>query len=267
MKKIVIGILSLVLLVGCKTEEVYIFDDNNKLSQADVMSILTDPSSYIGRSVELSGRIYTPAEHDRNHIYMKVFLDPLNSTDTVVLKLDNNSTEFVKGDYILFSGVIVDQYSGVDPFGKELITPIINVESMVMSSYIDLVSPTLKEIKPGLSQEFEGIVVTVDKVQFAELETRVYYTVQNQTDTKKSFLYLYPRLFINGKPVSGTSDFLDVLVPTMEYTHIEKQESFLGFDSTKPIAYKKIDYLDLVINLDFNDGRTEGSINIRIPIH
>ena len=46
-------------------------------------------------------------------------------------------------------------------------------------TYIDYATPTLASFDIGQSVTESGVTFTVDKVEFAEAETRVYYTIEN----------------------------------------------------------------------------------------
>lgn len=64
-------------------------------------------------------------------------------------------------------------------------------------TYIDYAAPTLASVDSGASASESGVTFTVDKVEFAAIQTRVYYTVANSRSA--SVNYSRPTINQDGK--------------------------------------------------------------------
>ena len=84
------------------------------------------------------------------------------------------------------------------------------------SNYIDVVVPTLKEITPNLNQDQQGFNVTVEKVQYAAEQTRVYVTIRNNSADKMSFSNYDTRILMNGQQIEQKDDW-DAELPKLSY--------------------------------------------------
>lgn len=84
-------------------------------------------------------------------------------------------------EYVSVDGQITGAEKYENYFGEELETIVTNADTVTKLSYMDAVVPTLKSIEPALSQEQNGVTISVDKVEYAEAETRVYLTETNNS--------------------------------------------------------------------------------------
>lgn len=79
---------------------------------------------------------------------------------------------------------------------------------MEISSYFEVISPTLKEVKTdGLLNSQNGVDISVNKIEFANNETRVYYTVTNNSGSNYCFYYFNMKLIQNGKQYEPESNW------------------------------------------------------------
>ena len=97
----------------------------------------------------------------------------------VIVYIHDKDFKIAEGDYVKITGIVGDVFKGTNAFGAELVVPTVTAREYEIMNYTDAVMPTLKEITVEQTQEQYGYAVTVQKVEFAEKETRVYLKVVN----------------------------------------------------------------------------------------
>lgn len=104
------------------------------------------------------------------------------------------------------SGKITGKFEGENYFGSTVTVPMIEVESVEISNYIDAVVPTITETAPeNAVAEQNGLSIKVDKVEFAEKETRVYLTGTNSSSEKYNISSYDIKILQNGQQINQDS--------------------------------------------------------------
>ena len=202
-KKTLASILSVCVLLsifsGCgntssdsdsaDTGDSSVVSENNKeyIDETQIDTMFTSPNDFKGQYVKLTGMIFATPEYDDEGVYVQMFADPENSANNVIVKYANPNIKLNNGDYISIDGCIKGEFKGENAFGGDVLAPKIIADTLNIVSRNDVIAPTLKEISPNLSTDQSGYVVSVDKIEFAEKETRVYITVTNNTQAKFYF--------------------------------------------------------------------------------
>lgn len=193
MKKVTLLMLTLVMLlslIGCGGNEGQSADDGESqvpLSEADIRKLYTTPENYIGSVVDLSGVVFGTVEYDDSGVYFQMWGDPENSDmNTVVAYLDPDF-ELEDGQYVKLHGEVADVFEGENMLGGTIIAPTILASSLEISTYQDVVAPTVATASaatPTIDQL--GYEVTVQKAELAEKETRLYVSVANNGSSEFS---------------------------------------------------------------------------------
>lgn len=187
MKKRILALAaaSMMLLVGCgetqSTEASY--SEDNLLSEAEIDKLFSAPDDYVGKSVNLSGRIFNDVQTEDGTVCFQIFTDPVNSEDDVMIYYDDKDYQVKTNEYVLVKGVISDSYTGQNAFGGEVTCPTIKASVVEESNYIDVVSPTLASFDVNTKTSFYGLDMTIEKVEFAKNETRVYTSIVNNSSS------------------------------------------------------------------------------------
>lgn len=213
-KKTLASILSICVLLsvfsGCgntssasnsaDTDDSSIVSENGKeyIDETQIDAMFTSPDDFKGQYVKLTGMIFATPEYDDEGVYVQMFADPENSANNVIIKYANPNIKLNNGDYISIDGYIKGEFKGENAFGGEVLAPKIVADTLNIVSRNDVIAPTLKEISPNLSTDQSGYVVSVDKIEFAEKETRVYMTVTNNTQAKFYFYDFNVKIIQNG---------------------------------------------------------------------
>lgn len=100
------------------------------------------------------------------------------------------STELYDGCYLSITGTVLGEYSYTDSFGYEDKGPAFYITQLSSSSYAEIFAPAIVTLSPDLSPVTRnGCSISLNRVEFAETETRFYLIIQNNTD---EHLILYP---------------------------------------------------------------------------
>lgn len=174
-------------------EKVYVQED-------EIKDVFSSPDEYEGKYIKLSGRVFTEPEKDGEDYALQAWNDPQNSENDFVVHYTGKS-DLKVDDYIVIDGKIAGTFEGENAFGSTVTCPLIDADSIETQSYIDAVVPTLKEITPNVSDEQHDLKITIDKVEYAEIETRVYLTIANNGDENASYGMYDIRIIQDGKQI------------------------------------------------------------------
>ena len=124
--------------------------------------------------------------------------DPDSSFYNFIVYTKDDSLTFKESDYIIADGEILGELKGENLFGGKVTDPIIQADTVEIQSYMDAVVPTIAEYTLNdLSSSQNGITLKMDKVEYAEEETRIYLTISNESEDKFN-LYTYSIKLIQG---------------------------------------------------------------------
>lgn len=157
-----------------ETEPVYV-------DESEIPLVFSNPEAYIDQHVVLEGKVSNyVGQDDGIDIYQAHY--SFDRTDNVFMLAVEAGTEIETDDYIVVDGIILGTYEGTNAFGSTISNLAIVATDIEVLSYMDAVVPTVSEIIPeGASLDQNGVTISVDKIEFAEKETRVYITEQNNS--------------------------------------------------------------------------------------
>lgn len=150
------------------------------LPASELKKVFSDPESYIGERVELGGVVFTAPEYDENAVYFQMWSDPVNYDWNTVVGYPDPDLALEEGQYVKVVGEIGDVFEGENMWGVTITAPAINAESIEISTYMDVVAPTIATASastPTIDQN--GYSITVEKAELADTETRLYLSVSN----------------------------------------------------------------------------------------
>ena len=190
-------------------ERVYVAEDK-------ILEMYSDPKAYKGQYVKLSGKVFSnPEQKDGTYVF-QMWGDPTNSERNTIVYTSDTTLDLHEGDYVMVDGRIDGVFSGENMLGGEVTAPQIGDAVVTKSNYVDVVVPTLKEITPNLNQDQQGFNVTVEKIQYAAEQTRVYVTIRNNSADKMSFSNYDTRILMNGQQIEQKDDW-DAELPKLSY--------------------------------------------------
>lgn len=257
MKKLILfTCLSFVILIlgACGDSESSTSKDSNaseevsnkgKLKDEDYEKLYSDPEKYIGYEVELTGQVFTEPEKDSDGTYIQFWADPENSEKNTLAAVNDPNLKISTNDYVIVKGVVKDKYEGENAFGGTIQAPVILAESIEVSDYISVISPTEKEIVVDKEVNQNELVVTLQKIEFAKNQTRVYLKVKNNTQDNASFYSHSTKLIIGNKQLE--EEYFN-----SEETGLEEIQSEIlpGIETEGVIVYPAIELSENTIKLN-----------------
>lgn len=179
------------------SEEKQAYKTYESLTKEEVEQLYTNPNAYKDRSVALSGKVLEIARR-KNSIAFQMLGDPTNSKTSTMVAYTDPTVDVKSGDYIKVNGTMISAMQGKSN-GKKVLIPTIIADSLEVVGYIDALSPTIKSVDIQESQILYGHSITVEKVEFAQTETRIYLTIQNNGKGQFSIFSSQAKIVQNGK--------------------------------------------------------------------
>lgn len=199
-------------LMGCSSNNSDSKKDDSKkieyVDEKDIKKVYTDPDKYKGKHIKLSGQVFSSVEKSDGTVYFQMLADPVNSELNTVVKSSNSEFDLESGKYIKVEGEIIGKYDGENSFGGSVNAVAIEAKTLEYSNYKDVVSPTIKEIPlEGQVNVQNNVTTTISKVEFAKNETRIYYSITNNSGTPYSYYNSNIKLIQNGKQYEPETNF------------------------------------------------------------
>ena len=167
--------------------------------------VYTNAKKYKGYHINIKGKVFQVMSDNGNVKGIQVWLDPDTCEQNMMIYYSND-VEVKQGDYIICSGYIDSVTEYKNAYDAKLYAPLVISSDLVKATYIDVMSPTTATITPeNLKQEKYGYSISIDKIEFAEKETRVYATIQNNG---KALLNFGDAVIVqNGKQYNSTDNY------------------------------------------------------------
>ena len=191
MKKHIAIILALFtavfFLVGCGSsepaEKVYVED-------SEIDAALSDGDSYKGKYINIAGKVFS-VEKDGDTVGMQVWYDVENAEQQFIVYADKEMASGVKEDsFVRVDGQITGTFTGENYFGGEITAITIQADSLEVGGYDDIYAQAESTKEVGETKEQHGVSVTIDRIEYAKDEARVYLTVKNESGYQAS-IYTY----------------------------------------------------------------------------
>lgn len=178
------------------------------LTEEEVKKMYSNPKDYVGSTVELVGQIFGGVEYDDDGVYFQMYADPANWDMNTMVGYLNPDITLEDDAYVKLTGIVTDVYEGENMLGATLVLPAVRAIELEEISYIDAVVPTIctaAATTPTIDQR--GYAVTVEKVELAEDETRVYVKVVNNGANEFSLYDFNMTLIQNGSQYEKSYNF------------------------------------------------------------
>lgn len=155
-------------------------DENGNPVFVDLTDVVyTNADEYLGYYVNVKGKVFQNLGDNGEVKGVQVWIDPDNCEQNLMIHYTSDGS-YKDGDYIICTGYIKEIHTYTNTYGTELSVPLIYSTDLRSASYIEVMAPTVSMITPeNLTYEKYGYSITVDKIEFAENETRLYMTATN----------------------------------------------------------------------------------------
>jgi hypothetical protein len=232
-------LLSVVLFAACSSEPV----STEPLTDEEIAQMYTDPAAFKGRPVTLTGKVFL-VERDADAVYMQVYQDPENYENNTIIGYADPDFDVEDDDYIKVTGTVEDEFEGTNAYGGSVTAPMIVASTLEISSYQEVMAPTILEVVPEKKTVTHlGYSVTVQKIEFAENETRVYLKVKNGGKSEFSLYSFYAVLIQGNKQYEEQSNW------DAEYPEIQTDLK-VGIESEGIICFPAINQEDFQLEFE-----------------
>lgn len=153
--------------------------DDSYLTDKEIERAYSNSSNYSERRIRISGKVFGEPEYDGEYYYFQMYADAVNDEKNTIVVTDKVDFDIKDGTYVNVDGIIYDNVEYENMFGGTLSALAIASKNVSKSSYIECVSPTIKEIPVNIPIEQNGYKITLEKIEFSESETRVYLKINN----------------------------------------------------------------------------------------
>lgn len=168
------------------------------MKDSEIKSLYTTPENFKNHCVEIIGKVFDAPEYTDDGVALQMFADYENSENNTIVYIDDKDFEVKEGDYVKVIGIVGEPFEGENAFGGAVNAPTIAAREYSVISYQEAVVPTTKTIDVNQTQTQLGYSITVQKVEYAKTETRVYVKVDNQGSDKFSVYSFDTKLSQNG---------------------------------------------------------------------
>ena len=178
---------ALAVLSACDNGAVTASDSRNMVAgpfdNFNLEPLAADPDKYIGSLINLTGRVIDrPSSVDGGAWRLQVQADPDESETRFYVVVSADRLDIGADDFVSFGGTLeVDpEKNRLEDAGEEL--PFISADDFQQIPSQNILDPTNKLLEPNVSESQFNVTVTVEKIEFAERETRVYMRIDNGTE-------------------------------------------------------------------------------------
>lgn len=201
-------------------------------------SLLQDPEAYKGKVVKITGRIFN-IETESGNTAFQIWSDPENSEGNIIVYTEGTNEAIAENNYVEVIGEVRGKFTGDNAFGASLSVPAITALEIKKVDRNIAVAPSHTTVE-GKAQTKNGITITVEKIEFAEEETRVVLSVKNSAKGTINFYGFNSKLVQNNSQVKEKTIFnadgdydipSDILAGTTEkgILFFEKSDSSMPF--------------------------------------
>ena len=220
------------------------------LEDSEIDAALSDADSYKGKYVNIVGKVFN-VDKDGESIGMQVWYDPETANQQFLVYADKEMAADVKeDDFIKVDGEITGTFNGENVMGGEVTAMMITAESLEVGGYDDVFAPAENTKEVGETKDQHGVSVTLDRIEYAKGEARVYLSVKNESGYQASIYTYDAKAIQEGKQFEhqdnyeadpdGASDIGEVLDGATK----EGILRFKGLDPEKPVKIQISAYSD-----------------------
>jgi len=204
------------------------------LTDLEFREMYANPNKFKGARVEFYAKVYMEPDREQKGFSLRAYGDPLNEELNMRIDYDDPDFRADYGDYIHVIGTVKGEFHSRNLLGGELFYPWIWADEITISDYISAVSPAIKTVEVNQEIDQHGYVMKLQKIEFSEIETRVYLEITNHTndnihfDKYKSYI------------IQGSSQFKAEANLAAKYKNFQSK-LFPGVKSEGIISFAPID--------------------------
>lgn len=170
-------------LVGCGSQGDKIPEERVYVAEDELEKVYISPDDYKGKYIKVSGRVHQDSKVQEDEIYFEMYADSHGYNKMTEIYYSGVDS-FALDDVVTVDGKIIGSHVYTDIYGNEIVAPMIESDNVIKGNYIDCFSPTIKESIVEETIDQYGYAFTINKIEYAEDETRLYVTISNAGDAE-----------------------------------------------------------------------------------
>lgn len=180
-------------------------EEREYLDDSQLDDFFSNPDDYRGKWVKLPGKVLDNSQKDGDATVVQAYYDIVDYGRDYMIKSQTEES-FASDEYILVDGKVDGTFTGTNAFGAERTVPLITDATITKSDYITVVAPATAAVPAGVSATQNDVTFTCDKVEYADIESRVYLTVSNASANTVSYSPYSIRVVADGQQIDQDND-------------------------------------------------------------
>lgn len=181
-------VVSLLFFTACsRLEEKEEKKEDPVVTSEEFKQIYTNTKDYKGRRVEFYGKVFTEPERNENGTYLQVFILENGYDGNTIVSIGDPNFEVSADDIVRVTGVIGDEFEGENLLGVVMTIPTVLATKVEKVDYVTAFAPSMKTVELNQELNQNGYKMTLERVEFAESETRAYLKIENESSATIQF--------------------------------------------------------------------------------
>lgn len=230
--------LAIAVLAGCPAEQRTDAPTPTEPRQSEVFTrsnwevLATDPDAHRGARVDVAGKVFVAPERGDEAVVWQMFVDPEAGDLTCVVRYDDPSFDVSSGDYLQITGTVEKELRGRNALGGEVRAPVVHADTVTRTDAMATMPKPECAMDVGAAKSQHGVTITIERVEVAPRETRVFVKVANGGSAKFHFHSFSASI------VQGDSQF----DPEFRMEYPEPQTELLpGVSTSGVVPFERID--------------------------
>ncbi|KFI02427.1 DUF4352 domain-containing protein [Bacillus spizizenii] len=222
------------------------------VQKADMEKLYTNANQFKNYKVDLYVKVFD-VEQDDDGTYLQGYNNPEKLSKNTLIMSDDSDLDIKDDDIIHVVGTVKDKYDGENALGGSVSAPRIIADSIEKSDYATAFAPAKKTINVDKTQNQHGFALTLQKVELAEKETRLYVKIENKSQDEISFYDFNAKIIADNKQLERKDDL-------SSYPKIQS-EILPGVNTEGVIVFPKIESKTAKIILEGSSENYDITIN------
>lgn len=173
----------------------------------EIKTLYTSTENFKGRCVEIIGKVFNSPEYVDGAVSFQMWADTENSNNNTIVYVADGDFKVKADDYVKIVGIVGDVFKGKNAFGADVSAPTVKAREYSVITYQEAVMPAISKKEINQTQTQFGYNVTLQKVEFAQKETRVFVKVENKGGAKFNLYSFNSKITQNGKQYEEQSNW------------------------------------------------------------
>ncbi|PJZ01382.1 DUF4352 domain-containing protein [Bacillus vallismortis] len=222
------------------------------VQKADIEKLYTNADQFKNYKVDLYVKVFD-VEQDDDGTYLQGYNNPEKLSKNTLIMSDDSDLDIKDDDIIHVVGTVKDKYDGENALGGSVSAPRIIADSIEKSDYATAFAPAQKTINVDKTQNQHGFALTLQKVELAEKETRLYVKIENKSQDEINFYDFNAKIIADNKQLERKDDL-------SSYPKIQS-EILPGVNTEGVIVFPKIESKTAKIMLEGSSENYDITIN------